>query len=202
MDLGREMAKHLLEKKYGLTSRELLDAIAKRFRLQAAIEGAVSEVHMERQIQRLIGDVVESYESHDLDGQPDFSLKLPHRERPIRAETKNVRGSSAKGGSDYRLKGKAIAYKVETQKTRTSKGDPSSRFYDIEKFEILGVCLGKKTGSWSDFLFVTTKDLTPHSSYGHKLAVFQRVPLPDADTLLPWYDDLGQLIRDHYPAPK
>jgi len=41
------MAKHPLEVKYGLSSDELLDAISARFRLQVAVEGAVSEFHME-----------------------------------------------------------------------------------------------------------------------------------------------------------
>ena len=39
---------HHLELKYGLTAQELLDAIDKRFRLKVALEGAVAEVHFER----------------------------------------------------------------------------------------------------------------------------------------------------------
>lgn len=40
------MPKHALEKTYGLSATELLDAVAKRFRLRAALEGAVAEVQM------------------------------------------------------------------------------------------------------------------------------------------------------------
>src|SRR5262249_34358807 len=68
------------------------------------------------------------------------------------------------------------------------------------QYHILGVCLGKKTGDWSDFLFVRTIDLERHTKHSLKLAVFHRVPLPDADNLLPWYSDLGELIA-HYNDP-
>jgi hypothetical protein len=196
------MAKHALEKMYGLTATELLDAVATRFRLRAALEGAVAEVQMERHVASLVSSVIERYETHDLDGVPDFSIWLPGRKEPIRAECKNIRESSKLGGEAYRKGGKIVAYKVETQKTRASKGDPSSRYYDVRHFEILGVCLGKKTGDWSDIVYARVRDLERHSHYSHKLAVFQRVPLPDAEDKQPWYDDLGDLLRDHYLKPK
>ena len=43
---------HPLEAQYGLTAYELLDAVNKRFRLKAALEGAVAEVQMERRSTR------------------------------------------------------------------------------------------------------------------------------------------------------
>ena len=104
------------------------------------------------------------------------------------------------GGEAYRDSGKIVAYKVETQKTRAAKGDPSSRYYGFEQYHILGVCLGKKTGDWSDFLFVRTIDLERHADHPLKLAVMQRVPLPDAENLVPWYADLGELIA-HFDDP-
>jgi hypothetical protein len=189
---------HPLESAYELSATEILDAVAKRFRLRAALEGAIAEVHMERHIQSLLGNAVDRYEAHDLDGVPDFSIWLHGRKKPLRAECKNVRESSKKGGEAYRHRGEIVAYKVETQKTRAAKGDPTSRYYGIDQFEILGVCVGKKTGDWSDLLFVRAVDLKKHRVHPQKLAVMQRVPLPDAESLWPWYDDLGNLIRDHY----
>ena len=41
---------------------------------------------------------------------------------------KNIRDSGKKGGVAFRVKGVDVAYKVETQKTRTSQGDPARRF--------------------------------------------------------------------------
>ena len=70
-----------------------------------------------------------------------------------------------------------------------------SRFYGIDQFDILGVCLGKKTGNWTDFLFVRVVDLLCHATHSGKLAVIQRVPLPDGKSLAPWYNDLGELLR-------
>jgi hypothetical protein len=186
---------HALETRYGLTAIELLDAVECRFRLRAALEGAVAEVQMERKIRELVGSVIERYEAHDLDGQPDFSLWLPGREKPLRAECKNVRESSRVGGEAYRKDGVEIAFKVETQKTRAAKGDPSSRFYGIDQFEILGVCIGKKTGRWADMLFAKTCDLLRHPQFAQKLAVMQRVPLPGAIDISPWQLNLAELLK-------
>jgi len=188
---------HSLENAYGLSAIEILDAVSKRFRLRAALEGAVAEVQMERKVQALLGSVIERYEAHDLDGQPDFSIWLPDADKPLRAECKNIRESSKKGGEAYREAGKIVAYKVETQKTRSSQGDATSRFYGIDQFEILGVCMGKKTGNWTDLVFAKVADLQVHVKHPHKLAVFQRVPLPTADRLFPWYDDLGKLLSTY-----
>lgn len=184
------MAAHPLEKKYGLTSAELLDAIGSRFRLKVAVEGGVAEFQMEKHIRK----AVNRYISHDEDGRPDFSLWIAGRDTPLLAECKNIRESGKEGGEAYRKGGKIVAYKVETQKTRAAKGDPTSRLYGIDQYHILGVCLGKKTGNWSDFLFARTVDLACDRKHSHKLAVFQRVPLPDAAELLPWYADLSELI--------
>lgn len=189
------MAKHALESKYGLSARELLDAVNARFRLKVALEGAVAEVQMEKRIARHVGSTVARYEAHDLDAHPDFSIWLPDRQAPLRAECKNVRESGKHGGEAYRVRGKIVAYKVETQKTRAAQGDPTSRYYDIGHYHILGVCLGKKTGNWSDFLFVRTVDLLCHAVHARKLAVMQRVPLPDAADISPWYADLDELLR-------
>ena len=131
---------------------------------------------MERRIAALVGTVVERYEAHDLDGHPDFSIWLSGRPRPLFAECKNVRESSKPGGAAYRKGGKIVAFMVETQKTRAATSDRTSRYYDVEQFDILGVCLGKKTGNWSDLVFARTVDLVRHAAHSHKLAVFQRVP--------------------------
>jgi hypothetical protein len=187
---------HSLAKQYGLTAHEILDAVNKRFRLKVALEGAVAEVQMEKHVKALVGSTVERYETYDIDGHPDFGIWLPGSDRRYLAECKNVRDSE----EAYREGGEIVAYKVETQKTRASKGDPTSRFYGVGQFDILGVCLGKKTGKWSDFMFVRAVDLTCHAEHKGKLAVFQRVPLPGS-AVAPWYDDLGELLRHISDSP-
>ena len=185
---------HALETKYGLTSLELLDAINARFRLKVALEGAVAEVQMEKHIVVRVDKGIERYETHDTDGHPDFSIWLPGK-RLLLAECKNIRESGKEGGEAYRVGGKIVGYKVETQKTRAATADPTSRFYGVDQFQILGVCLGKKTGDWRDFVFARTVDLARHAKHPHKLAVFQRIPLPGATNLRPWYADLSELIQ-------
>lgn len=194
------MAKHPLESKYGLSSYELLDAVNARFRLKVALEGAVAEVQMQKKIAVLVGGGIERFEVHDLDGHPDFSIWLHRRMQPLLAECKNIRESGKDGGEAYRKGGKIVGYKVETQKTRAATGDPTSRLYGVDQYQILGVCLGKKTGNWTDFLFARTIDLLAHAKHSHKLAVMQRVPLPGATDLHPWYADLGELLR-HFDDP-
>ncbi len=191
---------HALESKYGLTSLELLDAINARFRLKVALEGAVAEVQMEKRIAACVGKGIDRYETHDLDGHPDYSIWLPGP-RLLLAECKNIRESGKAGGEAYRVGGKIVGYKVETQKTRAAKGDPTSRYYGVDQFHVLGVCLGKKTGDWSNFAFARTVDLIRHAQHPHKLSVFQRVPLPDAIHARPWYADLSELIQHIHDPP-
>jgi hypothetical protein len=194
------MAAHPLESKYGLSSYELLDAVNARFRLNVALEGAVAEVHMGKRIAALVGKGIERFEEHDIDGHPDFSIWLPRRLIPLLAECKTIRESGKEGGEAYRKGGKVVAYKVETQKTRAAQSDATSRSYGVDQFHILGVCLGKKTGDWRDFLFVRTVDLLPHAKHKGKIKSMQRVPLPDAKELRPWYADLAELLL-HFDDP-
>lgn len=136
---------HELEREYGLFKDEILDAINRRFRAKVTLEGAVAEVHLGKHIQALKdAGIIERFEVHDQDGYPDYSLWLPGWTDALRVECKNVRDSE----EAYRQGGEVTAYKVETQKTRASKGDRSSRFYGYDQFEILAVCMGKKTHDW------------------------------------------------------
>lgn len=165
---------HALALKYGLTEAELLDALAKRFRARVALEGVVAEVHLGRKIELLRqSGAVERFDSTDEDGKPDYKIWLPGRDSPVLVECKNVRNSN----EAYRSAGKIVGYKVEVQKTRASHSDPLSRFYDFSGyFDILAVCLGKKTGNWDQFMYCSCKDLNPHLRHPAKLAVMQRVP--------------------------
>ncbi len=187
---------HELEKEYGLTAYQLLDALAKRFRAKVTLEGAVAEeqllLHIEK-VQSL--GIIESFKEFDEDGHPDFSIKMPGIEKELLVECKNVRNHN----EAYREGGKIVAYKVETQKTRTSNNDRSSRFYDHNLFNILAVCLGKKTGNWTDFMFICTNHLARHKDYSHKLAVMHKVPiLNHSSDMYEWSNDLGELLQRHF----
>ncbi len=180
---------HPLEIEYGLSADELLNAVHNRFRLKVALEGAVAEVHLQKKIMALQDrGILAKSEEHDLNGYPDFTIWTRKSNKPLLIECKNVRNT------DYRSKGKLACYQVETQKTRAAKSDSSSRYYGMNQFDILAVCLGKKTGNWSDFLFIKINDLTRHSHHTNKLAVMHRVPLVESDDVTPWYKSLGELI--------
>jgi len=184
---------HPLEEEYGLTKEELLDAINRRFRAKVTLEGAVAEVHLGKQIKALYEKgAITKFEEHDLDAYPDYSIWVPTKPNvKFRIECKNVRDAR----EAYRKSGEITAYKVETQKTRTSKSDRSSRFYSYGQFEILAVCLGKKTHNWKQFLFIQSKDLGRHPDYKNKIAVMHQVPLPGSDIKPPWYISLEDLIK-------
>ncbi len=181
---------HPLEKEYGLSADELLTALQKRFRARVTLEGAVAEVQMSKLLLRLkqskgILDFIEL----DKDSQPDFeiSVKLNGKVKIVRLEVKNVRNTNE-------TKGQQSYYKVEVQKTRTSNADPSSRYYGTDQFEILAVCLGKKTRNWDQFLFIKTTDLKRNALYPAKLSVMHNVPASGHFDLKPWYDDLQELV--------
>lgn len=185
--------KHPLEQEYGLTKEELLDAISRRFRAKVTLEGAVAEVHLGKHIKLLQRKgFIAKYEEHDLDAYPDYSIWLPSdTTTKYLIECKNVRDAD----EAYRKDGQIIAYKVETQKTRSSKGDRSSRYYSYKQFDILAVCLGKKTHDWKQFMFIQSKYLAPHPLYKEKIAVMHEVPLPTLDVKPPWYSSLEILLK-------
>jgi hypothetical protein len=185
---------HPLEREYGLTKEELLDAINRRFRAKVTLEGAVAEVHLGKQIKSLHdAGLIARYEVHDRDGYPDYSIWIPSVPgRAFRVECKNVRDSD----EAYRKNGEVTAYKVETQKTRASKGDKSSRYYGIDQFEILAVCLGKKTHDWTQFMFIRNNHLSRHSKFRTKMAVMHPVPLPTSKVMPPWHTSLKALLPE------
>lgn len=186
---------HDFEILYGLSAHDLLDALGRRFRAKVTLEGAVAEVHLRRHVVAAQeAGVVSRFEEHDQDGYPDFTVWLSPSDLRLRVECKNVRNSD----EAYRTRGQITAFKVETQKTRAAKSDASSRYYSVTQFEILGVCLGKKTGNWSDFVFAATSDLARHEQHPEKLATMQRVPLSPDAAIVPWYNSLDSLIRSRF----
>lgn len=175
---------HPLELKYGLTSQELLDAIDKRFRLKVALEGAVAEVHFERKL--LIASRegwLNSYEGHDEDGKHDFTI-VTLAGLTIRVEVKTIRNGAKP--------------QVELQKTRAAKGDPSSRYYDRNHFDVVAVCVGRHTGDWSQFRYVLVRDLPSHRNHHNKIQVMNTIP-DNEDTAPRWFSRFQDVI-DVYSA--
>lgn len=173
---------HPLELKYGLTAQELLDAIDRRFRLKVALEGAVAEVHFERKLRIASREGwLATYEAHDTDGMHDFTV-VTLSGQSLRVEVKTIRNGSKS--------------QVELQKTRAAKGDPSSRYYDRDHFDVIAVCVGRATGDWSQFRYALVRDLPCHRDHPQKIKVMH--PIPDGEETTPRWFSRFQDIIDAY----
>jgi hypothetical protein len=64
--------------------------------------------------------------------------------------------------------------KVEVQKTRASRGDPTSRLYRPQQFDVLAACLYPRTHRW-EFRFLRSTDLHMHPQYDGCIAPMQRL---------------------------
>jgi hypothetical protein len=153
---------HILEEEFDLSSREILELIAGRARLQVAVRGGVAELHLERQLRSDDANIA-GIERRDRDGEPDFDVTLVTGDS-FRIECKNASPTRYKGGD----------FRVETQKTRASKNDPASRFYRVDEFDVVAACLFSATGIWQ-FRFARTESLDRHKDFPDRLAPMQHV---------------------------
>lgn len=151
---------HKLEKQFDLSSQEILDLIIRRHRLETAVRGGVAEHHLEAHLRA--SEEVAQVRQIDEDGKPDFEVTL-RSGRVITIECKNVSPVLRAG-----------QVKVEVQKTRSSKGDPASRFYRRDQFDLVAACLWPISGRW-EFRFKATKDLLPHADFPQRVAPIQVV---------------------------
>lgn len=152
---------HALERDFDLTSGEILEIIATRTRLSVAVRGGVAEHHLEKQL--IDSPTVAQVRRLDEDGRPDFEVRLVDG-RTLMVECKNASPRPYADG----------ALKVEVQKTRASKGDPASRFYRVDQFEVVAACVYSATRSW-DFRFQWTERLVRDASFSDRIAPIQRI---------------------------
>lgn len=152
---------HKLEEEFSLSSREIIEIIAERRRLQVAVLGGVAEHHLE---QRLRADPdIANVTRLDLDAQHDFDVTMQDG-RLVRVECKNASPHAYANGD----------FKVEVQKTRASKNDPASRFYGVDQFDVVAACLYSPTRQW-DFRYRRTSELEAHKTHAGRLAAMQPV---------------------------
>ncbi|WP_454119243.1 hypothetical protein [Microbacterium lacticum] len=166
--------RHVLEKQFALTSEQILDIIGGRNRLSVAVRGGVAEYHLEQQLTRAPG--IASVQRLDVDAMHDFDVTLDDGTF-LRVECKNASPKTSAGG----------AFKVEVQKTRASKGDPASRFYTADGFDVVAACLFSPTGRW-EFRFGRTANMARHKDFSDRLAPIQ--PITDD-----WTDSLPAIRR-------
>lgn len=161
--------RHVLEKQFALTSEQILDIIGGRNRLSVAVRGGVAEYHLEQQLTGAPG--IASVRRLDVDAMHDFDVTLDDGTF-LRVECKNASPKTSAGG----------AFKVEVQKTRASKGDPASRFYAADGFDVVAACLFSPTGRW-EFRFGRTADMARHKDFPDRLAPIQTITEEWTDSL-------------------
>jgi hypothetical protein len=164
--------RHVLEDQFALTSEQILDIIGGRNRLAVAVRGGVAEYHLEQEL--LDHPAVKHVERLDVDAMHDFNVILTSGEE-LRIECKNASPKTSARGD----------YKVEVQKTRASKGDPASRFYSAEAFDVVAACIFSATGRW-EFRFGRTNHMQRHKTFPDRLAPIQTMTAE-------WAHDLSEL---------
>ena len=160
---------HKLEEHFDLTSREILEIITQRQRLEIAVRGGVAEHHLQTALER--AKDVRQVAPIDQDAQPDFRVVLTSGRR-ITVECKNVSPIRRSDGT----------IKVEVQKTRASKGDPKSRFYRRDQFDVVAASLWPVTGRW-EYRFKATRALATHRDHSDRVAPLQVVDDSWAETV-------------------
>lgn len=161
--------RHVLEEQFALTSEQILDIIGGRNRLSVAVRGGVAEYHLEHELEHAPG--VSTVERLDVDAMHDFNVTMTDG-RHLRVECKNASPKTSASG----------AFKVEVQKTRASKGDPASRFYPTDGFDVVAACLFPPTGRW-EFRYGLTAGMARHKDFPDRLAPIQTITHDWAGTL-------------------
>jgi hypothetical protein len=160
------------------SARDILDALENGFRARADLKGKLAELFMSRHLDGLQRDgVIDRYEWFDQDGLPDFTIWF-HDGTFMKLEVKNVRSGKGK-------------LRAETQKTRASRGDPMSRNYRVDHFEVIAACLYNATGQW-DYVFAKSTDLARNATDPTYLATMQNI---DPAVVHPWYRTLAEVRR-------
>lgn len=158
--LVHEAAAHPLVKQFALSSDEILDLISGARRLKMAVRGWVAEEHLRSQL-AATPDVV----AERLDGEGAPDLRVTWRGGPpLFIECKNVGRTPDKHGHA----------RIDFQRTRAAKGDPCSRYYRPDDFDIVAGCLHGVTETW-DFRYVLPEALAPHKICEGRLASNVRV---------------------------
>jgi hypothetical protein len=161
---------HELEQAYGLSARDLLDIVNRKSRLAMAMRGGVAEHHLGLAL-AADPDVARAEEGQQ-EGPPDFLVDLADGRR-VAVECKNASPKRYRDGTP----------KVEVQKTRTSKGDPASRFYSPRSFDVIAACMYGPTGRWT-FRYRRSSALLEHPEHHGRIAPLQPITSDWDSTLL------------------
>jgi hypothetical protein len=146
---------HQLTSEFQLSEQEVLDLISGARRLKMAVRGWVAEAHLVRLLERVEG--VTDCQRIDAEGGPDVVLRY-QQSREITFECKNVLRKTAADGTP----------RLDFQRTRTSKGDPCTRYYSRTDFDVVAACLHAITERW-EYKLVRALALDSHRKCAGKI---------------------------------
>ncbi|MGN6871858.1 MAG: hypothetical protein ACTHMY_25995 [Solirubrobacteraceae bacterium] len=152
---------HELEHEFLLSAEEILDIIRERPRLGMAVRGGVAEQHLYNALRA--DPAVTQVELGQQEGPPDFFVTMRSGRR-VSVECKNASPTTYRDGVP----------KVETQKTRASKGDPKSRLYSPRQFDVVAACMYGPWRRW-EFRYRRSDRLEPDRVYQDRIAALQRI---------------------------
>ena len=164
---------HDLERAYGLSAAEILDTIAESPRTAMSVRGGIAEKHLGRLLDA--SPLVAIAAPGRQEGPPDFWVTLEDGSE-VTIECKNASPRTYADGDA----------KVEIQKTRASQGNPLSRLYKRDAFDVIAACLYGPTRRWN-FVFKRTEDLERHPDHPDRVKPIQRI---DAT----WTPELGKIV--------
>ena len=180
--------RHVLEEQFDLTSEQILDIIGGRNRLSVAVRGGVAEHHLERLLREDPG--IAQVRRLDVDAMHDFDVTTVTGQL-LRVECKNASPKLNAAGK----------FRVEVQKTRSSRSDPASRFYPVDAFDVVAACVFSATGQW-DFWFGHTADMQRHPSFSDRLAPVQILDSSWRSMLAPGAPDPASMRRARRRGPR
>jgi DNA-binding transcriptional ArsR family regulator len=172
---------HQLEKLFGLGATEILDVVLRNNRTLMNLKGAVAQEHLRRHLKQLVQEgKIDSFESIDQEGKPDF--KVRYRNRDFLIECRQVR--------EVRKSGEIT---VDFIRTRYPIRKPWLQWYSPDELEILAVCTFNQTRQWK-FRFIPTKFLPHHPQVTGR--VNESVSLePSQEYFKYWTADLEAALR-------
>lgn len=165
---------HALATEFEMPESQVLDLIASARRLKMAVRGWVAEEKLVGAL-RIIPGVTECVRL-DEEGGPDVTLRFESSKR-LTIQCKNALRQTTADGTP----------RLDLQKTRASKGDPCSRYYKVEEFDVIAACLHSITSRW-EFRYVTPENLDIHRVCAGRLANNVRVDHR-------WTDVASQVLR-------
>lgn len=152
---------HELENEYSLPAQAILEIISERGRLAMAVRGGVAEHHLGAAL-RAEAIVQEAALGHQ-EGPPDYWVTLTDGDA-VTVECKNAAPKTYADG----------AAKVEVQKTRASRSDPASRYYEPSAFDVIAACMFGPLGEWT-FRYRRSRLLARHPDHHERIAPLQRI---------------------------